>query len=92
MRLVKRVVAGWPQAHYVLSCGHAITVPTWANGRTKPKPRSKWYRCFKCEKTKGWGHRFHQWFEAHYDAWNAAHPDGQNDKVSDGGSLTHDKH
>lgn len=82
MRLVKRVHPGWPQAHYELTCGHLIIVPTWANGRTNPKPRSKWYRCFKCQRTKGSSHRFSEWYDKHGEAWYAAHPDGQNIKGS----------
>lgn len=78
MRRVKCVRAGWPQASYVLTCGHSVIVPTWADGRPKPKPKREWYKCWTCDKTRGWRKRFSDWYDRHGDAWYAAHPDGQN--------------
>jgi len=75
MRLVKRVISGWPQAAYELTCGHRIIVPTWANGVCTPRPKRKWYKCHECCKTKGATRRFYDWYDRHGDAWYAAHPD-----------------
>lgn len=74
MRLVRRVISGWPQAAFQLTCGHRLTVPTWHTGRTNPKPSAKWYKCRQCETDTGWSARFHRWYDAHADLFYTLPP------------------
>lgn len=70
-RSVRNVVPGWPQAAWVLTCGHKIIVPTWDDGITNPQPKKKLYICHKCEKRE-WS----KWYREHGERWY----DSQNDQ------------
>ena len=63
-RSVRNVVPGWPQAAWVLTCGHKIIVPTWDDGITNPQPKKKLYICHKCEKRE-WS----KWYREHGERW-----------------------
>jgi len=77
-RSVCEVIPGWPQAWWKLTCGHYITVPTWATGRTKPAPEKRLYVCHKCEKA-----RWRKWFDRHETAWIAVHGENWSSKPND---------
>jgi hypothetical protein len=59
MRTVVRVLPGWPQAVWVLTCGHRQIIPTWSNGRVNPKPKGK-VLCETCWHAE-WDKRYAVW-------------------------------
>jgi hypothetical protein len=70
MRTFVRVIPGWPQAVWVLSCDHRVIVPTWSDGRTSRKPRSKRLICEECRESI-WKKRWDPWYDQHSERWFA---------------------